>query len=251
MMAARGSGALRGAVAQAMRGERATRQHGRLTRAELAVVLGIVALCVALVGLEVGGRRAAPEPTRLATSSAVTNPPVAADAKHAAKPPPPMITELKSETPTQREASAAPAPNVGAVDRDPSTGPRAGEPDPFLTPGTIYRCKSYQGSVFWSAAHCSRHRALIERIAKVPSTLPFEQQVALARADANRMEATVRSEQEDLQRRVRCTQLVGERERIWKRSGSGAGVVPLDVLGSDQLRWREIRAEMDRLRCGS
>ena len=46
--------------------------------------------------------------------------------------------------------------------------------------GTIYLCKAYSGGTFWANTHCNQHSALIERIATVPDSLPFDQQVNLA-----------------------------------------------------------------------
>lgn len=51
--------------------------------------------------------------------------------------------------------------------------------------GTIYLCKAYSGGTFWAKSHCSQHSALIERIASVPDSLPFDQQVALAEQQRN------------------------------------------------------------------
>ena len=45
---------------------------------------------------------------------------------------------------------------------------------------TIYLCRAYNGGTFWAQAHCNQHNALIERIAYVPPSLPFDQQVAIA-----------------------------------------------------------------------
>ena len=59
--------------------------------------------------------------------------------------------------------------------------------------GEIYLCKAYDGRFFWASTHCNQHRAHIDRIARVPPDLPFEDQVrigqqqrqaALARQDA-------------------------------------------------------------------
>ena len=45
---------------------------------------------------------------------------------------------------------------------------------------TIYLCKAYSGSTFWSSAHCQKHGAPTDRMVSVPDTLPWEQQVQLA-----------------------------------------------------------------------
>jgi hypothetical protein len=133
------------------------------------------------------------------------------------------------------------APQAGA--------PPAAETGAQATPGTIYRCKSYSGSLFWSEAHCSQHRSLVDRIASVPPGLPFQQRVDLAARAANEVESSVRAEQREGGRAAFCASLRGEREQIWKRSGSGAGYVSITQLGADQVRWREIDAEMSRYQC--
>lgn len=51
--------------------------------------------------------------------------------------------------------------------------------------GTIYLCKAYSGGTFWAKSQCSQHSALIERIASVPDSLPFDQQVSLADQQRN------------------------------------------------------------------
>lgn len=64
----------------------------------------------------------------------------------------------------------------------PSPSPSAVQNDPFMTPGTIYLCRTYSDGRYWSNAHCRRDNALIERIVSVPVGMPFEQQVELGKA---------------------------------------------------------------------
>ena len=45
---------------------------------------------------------------------------------------------------------------------------------------TVFLCKAYSGGTFWSSAHCSMHKATIDRMVTVPDGLPFDQQVNLA-----------------------------------------------------------------------
>jgi hypothetical protein len=124
------------------------------------------------------------------------------------------------------------------------TRPAAQTPteSPFRKPGTIYRCKSYSGGLFWSDTHCSKHNALIDRIASVPVGMAFQQQVDIASGEANRVEQSIERERRESARSTLCSSLSNEREQIWKRSGAGAGHVPLDELGRDQTRWRHIES---------
>ena len=144
-----------------------------------------------------------------------------------------------------------PAPSMPAAQTMP-TVTRAPEPQhsPFFKPGTIYRCKSYSGAVFWAQSHCSQHQAVIERIASVPVGMPFQQQVDIASAQAQSLESQLRGEQREDARRVTCQTLRLERDQIWKRSGTGTGYVPLDVLGTDQTRWRQIESQLSQNNCG-
>lgn len=82
--------------------------------------------------------------------------------------------------------------------------------------GTIYLCKAYSGGFFWASKHCNQHSALIERIANVPDSLPFDQQVALASqqrdaaAQANRTHTTTSqniTNQSSLNRQTECEAL--------------------------------------------
>lgn len=122
--------------------------------------------------------------------------------------------------------------------------------NPFLKPGTIYRCKSYGGGVFWAQAHCSQHNAVIERIASVPIGLPFQQQVDIADREAQAVESSLRNEQREGERAALCAGLRNEREAIWKRSGSGSGYTPMPELDADQRRWRQVSALMASNGCG-
>lgn len=45
---------------------------------------------------------------------------------------------------------------------------------------TLYHCQAYSGETFWSSTHCNQHRALVDRMVNVSSSLPFEQQVQIA-----------------------------------------------------------------------
>ena len=49
---------------------------------------------------------------------------------------------------------------------------------------TIYLCKAYAGGSFWSDTVCSSQRATIDRMTTVPASLAFQQQVAIARGEA-------------------------------------------------------------------
>ena len=47
---------------------------------------------------------------------------------------------------------------------------------------TIYFCRAYAGGTFWTNGSCAAQSATIERIANVPSGMPFDQQVNIGQA---------------------------------------------------------------------
>ena len=113
---------------------------------------------------------------------------------------------------------------------------------------TIYQCKSYGGETFWAQAHCHKHKALIERIASVPDGMPFQQQVDLASRTANAATMHQQQEAQHVQLQQRCEQLHYERAQIDSRYSNWQWQ-PLEVINPDQMRWRGIRAEQQRLGC--
>lgn len=114
---------------------------------------------------------------------------------------------------------------------------------------TIYRCRSYGGGYFWSASHCQQHQALIDRIASVPDGLPFDQQVAVAQGQLDALQASMQAEKAEAARQERCAALMHERDAIWRRSGSGTGQVPLEQLGADRERWKQINRQLAAGKC--
>jgi hypothetical protein len=114
---------------------------------------------------------------------------------------------------------------------------------------TLYRCRSHGGGHFWSAQHCQQHNALIDRIASVPDGMPFDQQVAVAQGQLDALEASMQAEKAEGTRQERCAALLHERDAIWRRSGSGTGAVPLEQLGSDRERWKQISRQLAASKC--
>ena len=106
-------------------------------------------------------RRAAPKqlplPTASQAESAIQRPQLQ----------PRIAAPLAAPTPLQQPAEVTAAPA------------RAAQPQSIVS--TIYLCQSYGGGKFWSSTHCQQSNALIDRMETVPSNMPFEQQVALAR----------------------------------------------------------------------
>ena len=79
----------------------------------------------------------------------------------------------------ERSTPAVPAPSPELIaPRTESSGVSAN------VRTTVYFCKAYSGGTFWSDTTCSTQRATIDRMTSVPASLPFAQQVAIARGEA-------------------------------------------------------------------
>ena len=115
---------------------------------------------------------------------------------------------------------------------------------------TIYHCKAYNGGTFWANTACSNHKALIDRIANVPSGLSWDQQVAIAErqraaADGQRSVDSVQSNEAS-----RCAALKSERDKIWSRYSNWQYQAPA-VVGPDRQRTMAIQAEQQSLGCST
>lgn len=59
---------------------------------------------------------------------------------------------------------------------------------------TLYHCKAYNGGTFWASSHCNQHKALVDRMVNVPSSLPFARQVQMAEANQHAAASLARSQ---------------------------------------------------------
>jgi hypothetical protein len=232
--------------------------RARLTTFELLALAAVIGVCFSVIAFEYGYRR----PARAAAEAAAQARQVARATPQQPAPrtldvvPAPVLPQSVERSqpitpmadPTSIASSSIAAPPAPAAERAARVDGPARADDPFQMPGTIYRCRRYDGSVFWSSLHCAKHRgALIERIARVPADLPFEAQVRIASDEARRFEASLRAEQAELQRMNTCATLVGEQAQILRRAGDAT--VLAQVQATDRARAREIDAAMQRLRC--
>ena len=113
---------------------------------------------------------------------------------------------------------------------------------------TIYHCKAYGGGTFWASSHCSNHKALIDRIATVPSGMPWDQQVQIAESQRNAATAESAPASPQITPQSRCATLKAERDKIWSRYTNWQ-FQPPEVVGPDRQRTLGIQAEQQRLGC--
>lgn len=113
---------------------------------------------------------------------------------------------------------------------------------------TIYRCKSYEGGVFWSSGPCSEHRALIDRMATVPDGMPFQQQVNVAEQALGNQQRAAKAEADEREKANKCYQIKAEFSEIWRKYENGK-YVPPEQIGADQTRWKELQTLKARAGC--
>lgn len=120
----------------------------------------------------------------------------------------------------------------------------------FIEPAgatTLYLCKAYNGSTFWSSAHCNQHNALIDRMESV-ADVPFAQQVEQAQGARNRATATASQHTEFFDRNVYCGRLINERKSIEARYSNWQWQPP-EVINPDQQRTLAINSALRANQC--
>lgn len=111
---------------------------------------------------------------------------------------------------------------------------------------TIYLCKAYNGSTFWTNGTCSRRNAFIERIESV-ADVPFDQQVEQARSNMGNA-PSVEKAQTSSNRDQYCGQLINELAEIEGRYSKGYWQ-PVDTVNGDQKRTVAIRSQLQQNNC--
>jgi hypothetical protein len=113
---------------------------------------------------------------------------------------------------------------------------------------TIYHCRAYSGATFWANTACSNHKALIDRMATVPSGITWDQKVQIA--EGQRQAATGQSGVDSIQSDAasRCAVLKSERDKIWSRYSNWQYQAP-EVIGPDRQRTLAIQSQQRLLGC--
>lgn len=113
---------------------------------------------------------------------------------------------------------------------------------------TIYHCKDYGGGTFWASDVCSNHKALIDRLATVPSGITWDQKVQIAENQRRAANEQLPVESPQSLMASRCVALKFERDKIWSRYSSWQ-YQPPKVVGPDRQRTLGIQAEQQALNC--
>lgn len=155
--------------------------------------------------------------------------------------------ELISDTPVRQIAPSRPAAMSKQSVRPPEVARRSTTQPQGVT--TLYLCKSYGGSLFWSSGYCSSQKAFLERTATVPSGLSFDQQVRMADTEWKVAAASANTEPSPaVKTAIQCANLKRERDTIEGRYTNWQWQT-VDVINADQTRMNGLRAEQARLGC--
>lgn len=155
--------------------------------------------------------------------------------------------ELTSD-PATRQVAPARAATKSEQSVAPSEVPRRSTAQPQGVT-TLYLCKSYGGSLFWSSGYCSSQKAFLERTATVPSGLSFDQQVRMADTEWKVAAASANTEPSPaVKTAIQCANLKRERDTIEGRYTNWQWQT-VDVINADQTRMKGLRAEQARLGC--
>jgi len=112
---------------------------------------------------------------------------------------------------------------------------------------TIYLCKAYNGSTFWTDGTCSSRNAFIERIENV-ADVPFDQQVEQAQRNMNRSGHNASTNAQAAGTDQYCGRLINELNEIEGRYSKGYWQ-SVDTVNQDQKRTIAIRSELRRNNC--
>jgi hypothetical protein len=112
---------------------------------------------------------------------------------------------------------------------------------------TIYLCKAYNGSTFWTNGTCSSRNAFIDRIENV-ADVPFDQQVEQAQANMRRAGATANTNAQTANNDQYCGRLINELSEIEGRYTKGYWQ-PIEKVNDDQKRTIAIRSQLRANNC--
>ncbi len=115
---------------------------------------------------------------------------------------------------------------------------------------TIYECRAYNGSSFFSSAPCGQHKAIGVLLHTAPDGIPFEQQVKLLEAARSRKATSAQREEEAMSRQRQCAQIDDELRGLQHKYTSWQ-YVPVSEVNTDQARERDLKSRRSQLQCYS
>jgi hypothetical protein len=114
----------------------------------------------------------------------------------------------------------------------------------------IYRCRMAQGGEFWSSAVCSKSGGYMVDAVQVPTNMSWNEQVRFAEQRSSNQQSARNSEEQEFSKRNQCASIDAELKQIFSAYERGQHV-PVERVGPDQIRTRELRAQRSQLQCQS
>ena len=121
---------------------------------------------------------------------------------------------------------------------------------PVASATEIYRCRTSQGGEFWSSGACGSAGGFMVDIVQVPSGMPFQEQAKFADQLRNNKDAVASREQSERGRLNECLTVDTELKQIHRKYERG-NHVPVEQVGPDQIRTRELNNRRSSLGCQS
>ena len=118
------------------------------------------------------------------------------------------------------------------------------------TAATIYECRAYNGSSFYSTGLCHGHQAAGVAMHTVPDGMPFDQQVKLIESANSRKATVAKTESDARDRSGHCAQIDDELTALQRKYTSWQ-YVPVNEVNVDQARERDLKARRSSLQCYS
>lgn len=115
---------------------------------------------------------------------------------------------------------------------------------------TIYECRAYNGSSFFSTGPCGQHNALGVALHTVPDGMPFDQQVKTIEDAQKRKVSGTQQEDTNRARLGQCAQIDRELKDLQVKYTNWQ-YVPIDEVNADQGRERDLKSRRSQLQCYS
>ena len=115
---------------------------------------------------------------------------------------------------------------------------------------TLYECRAYNGSSFFSADPCAQRKAVGVYLHTVPDGMSFDQQVSLIEEGQKRKAANAKNEDAARVRQGECGQIDRELKDLQTKYTSWQ-YFPIDQVNADQARERDLKARRSHFQCDS
>ncbi len=115
---------------------------------------------------------------------------------------------------------------------------------------TIYECRAYNGSSFFSEDSCAEHKAVGVFLHTVPDGMTFDQQVNIVTEGQKRKAANAKQEDSERTLQGECGQIDRELKDLQTKYASWQ-YFPIEQVNADQGREKDLKAKRSHFHCNS